>query len=115
MTPLRIQLRRTRGWKKPDNTIVVSRPSKWGNPYRADKLGNETAVRCYRTELEWYLSGKTLRPLTVMEKGLRELRGHHLACWCKLCPAHRDGKPLGVTCPDCAPCHADVLGEAANR
>jgi hypothetical protein len=34
MTPKRIQLRRTRGWRKPDNTVVVARPTKWGNPFK---------------------------------------------------------------------------------
>lgn len=30
----RIQLQRTKGWKLPPNTVVVARPSRWGNPYR---------------------------------------------------------------------------------
>lgn len=33
-TPKRIQLRRTKGWRKPEGAVVVSRPSKWGNPFR---------------------------------------------------------------------------------
>ena len=33
MTPRRIQLRRTRGWRLPASAIVVSRPSRWGNPF----------------------------------------------------------------------------------
>jgi hypothetical protein len=45
---------------------------------------------------------------------LPTLRGKHLACWCHLCAAHKDGKPAGTKCPDCAPCHADVLLELAN-
>ena len=44
----------------------------------------------------------------------RFLRGKDLACWCHLCDAHKDGKPLGVECADCAPCHVDVLLEIAN-
>lgn len=45
----------------------------------------------------------------------RASRGHNLACWCGLCDAHRaSGRPLGTTCPDCAPCHADLLLEIAN-
>lgn len=31
--PERIQLRRTKGWRKPDGAIVVARPSRWGNPF----------------------------------------------------------------------------------
>ena len=27
----RIQLRRTKGWRKPEGAIVVARPSRWGN------------------------------------------------------------------------------------
>jgi hypothetical protein len=36
--PQRIQLSREKGWRKPEGTVVVSRPSKWGNPfgYRKD-------------------------------------------------------------------------------
>lgn len=33
--PKRIQLRRTKGWRKPVGAVVVSRPSVWGNPFRA--------------------------------------------------------------------------------
>lgn len=32
--PQRIQLSREKGWRKPEGAIVVSRPSKWGNPFR---------------------------------------------------------------------------------
>jgi hypothetical protein len=31
--PERIQLSRAKGWRKPPGAIVVSRPSKWGNPF----------------------------------------------------------------------------------
>ncbi len=34
--PKRIQLRRTKGWQKPEGVIVVSRPGKWGNPFRVN-------------------------------------------------------------------------------
>lgn len=32
--PERIQLSRKKGWRKPENTVVVARRSKWGNPVR---------------------------------------------------------------------------------
>ena len=31
--PKRIQLSRTKGWRKPEGAVVVSRPTKWGNPF----------------------------------------------------------------------------------
>lgn len=39
--PERIQLRRTRGWRKPAGAVVVARPSRWGNPFR---LGGESGT-----------------------------------------------------------------------
>lgn len=32
--PERIQLSRKKGWRKPENTVVVARPTRWGNPFR---------------------------------------------------------------------------------
>jgi hypothetical protein len=32
--PERIQQKRTAGWRKPENTVSVARPSRWGNPFR---------------------------------------------------------------------------------
>lgn len=34
-----IQLKRIRGYRKPPDAIVVSRPSRWGNPYRIGDKG----------------------------------------------------------------------------
>lgn len=89
--PTRVQLRRTKGWRKPAGTIVVARPSKWGNPF---KITNERdaaeAVAEYRTWVE-------TQP-ELIEDAKRELAGRDLLCWC------RPG----------APCHADVLLEIAN-
>ncbi len=32
----RIQLSRRRGYRKPEGTVVVARPSGWGNPFRVN-------------------------------------------------------------------------------
>jgi hypothetical protein len=92
--PERIQLRRTRGWRKPASVIVVSRPSKWGNPYRVGVDGD--AAQCaaaYRCAL---LAGEL--GVTVADVR-RELTGRDVACWCA--PG--------------APCHGDVLLELADE
>lgn len=34
LPPQRIQLRRVKGWRLPDGTVSVARPTKWGNPFR---------------------------------------------------------------------------------
>jgi len=87
---MRVQLRRAKGWRMPENTVKVSRPSKWGNPFVVGKNGvvdGADAVRRYRAIAVQF-------PVS----GLAELRGSNLACWCR---------------PD-QPCHADVLLELAN-
>lgn len=104
--PERIQLSRAKGWRMPENTVKVSRPGRWGNPFyptdvymtgpkRGQEAGVSGAVQAFRNALENDLKrekdGK-------VKKALDELRGKNLACWCKL------GEP----------CHADVLLELAN-
>lgn len=71
----REQLRRTRGWRKPTNTIVVSRPSRWGNPYPVRCHGRSQALQLYVTYLRQ-------RP-DLLSAIREELAGHNLACWCR--------------------------------
>jgi hypothetical protein len=89
--PRRIQLRRTRGWLKPTGAVVVSRPSRYGNPFPASG-DRALAVARFR---EWIEGPHS----TITAEDLESLRGKDLCCWCPL-----DG-----------PCHADVLLELANR
>ena len=94
--PRRIRLQRTAGWRKPEGAIVVSRPSRWGNPHpfrEATPEERARVVELYRRDLAAGRLGFTEADVR------RELAGRDLACWCPL-----DG-----------PCHADVLLEAANR
>ncbi|WP_404474785.1 DUF4326 domain-containing protein [Microbacterium aerolatum] len=109
--PKRIQLSRRKGWRKPENTIVVARPSKWGNPWRVGRsplsghlLGCHDSMRSAREHVV-ELFEMHIGPLGLYEYDadtlarLRtELAGKNLACWC----------PLDQ------PCHADVLLELAN-
>lgn len=100
MKQVRIQRKRTRGWKMPPNTIYVGRGSKWGNPYQAGKDGDGAPaylVRLYREYLDRLLAADSPARASCLE-ALAELRGKNLACWC----------PLDK------PCHADVLLELAN-
>lgn len=115
--PARIQLRRAAGWRKPANAIVVSRPSKWGNPFRivrdssrdcwlVNDSGGEVAVFATSDEARDYAVQRYRESLTPnqIERARTELRGHDLACWCPLF----DEQNRRV------PCHADVLLEIAN-
>jgi hypothetical protein len=88
--PRRIQRSRARGWKMPENTVYVGRPSAWGNPFGLRDFPDAAdAVERYRA---WITSAPGHAAMA------RELRGRNLACWCRLDQ----------------PCHADVLLELAN-
>lgn len=91
--PRRVQQRRTKGWRKPENTVSVARPSKWGNPYPVDQFGREHAVIGFRAAL---IEGRLTR--ITIDDVRRELAGKNLMCFCALDE----------------PCHADVLLEIAN-
>jgi hypothetical protein len=112
MSPVRIQRKRVKGWRMPENTVYVGRPSKWGNPHH------------WQDYSEWYPDAEpddlrrmatsdfkhfTLDPALIPREWPKpryaslgevrsELAGKDLACWC----------PLDQ------PCHADVLLEIAN-
>ena len=87
--PIRIQRKRQRGWRKPDNTKCVDRGTPWGNPFKVGPdMSPEEAVKRYRE-----LGEDALPDAIIM------IRGMNLACYC----------PLDQ------PCHADVLLEWANQ
>lgn len=123
--PVRIQRSRRKGAKmtSPNGlpVVYVGRPTKWGNPFRAEGCAvvdcatggilyrrpspseaRASAVRLYRA----YLDNDGTQPGAIRDEGgamlkalaRDELRGKNLACWCKL------GEP----------CHADVLLELAR-
>lgn len=106
--PQRVQLRRTKGWRKPEGAVVVARPSKWGNPFEVGELvpaGDppELQRRATRSDVVEmfgdYAAGLLIAKPRWTDADLAELRGKDLACWC----------------PEGQPCHADVLIELANR
>lgn len=105
MIPIRIQRKRTKGWKMPQGAVYVGRGSKWGNPFKVGELcsskrnshggcnqifvtDNEVAVASFQRFLS----------LELRIAAREHLKGKNLACWCKLDEL----------------CHADVLLEIAN-
>ena len=90
--PQRLQRSRRKGGRLPDDAVVVTRPTKWGNPH-ALEIGRAEAVARYREDL---LAGRLAIRVDDVK---RELRERDLACYC----------PLSE------PCHADVLLAIANE
>jgi hypothetical protein len=90
--PIRIQRRRTKGWKMPQGVIYVGRGTVYGNHYSVERYGRDRAIDLFERDLNSPY-GKHMRAQIVVA-----LAGKDLACWCKL-----DEK-----------CHADVLLRTAN-
>ncbi len=105
MEAKRIQLRRSKGWRIPANTIKVDRSTRWGNPYKVGtvanhpKTGKPIAVTCKEDAIALFaMHLKVGEGAKLAVAARQELRGKNLACWCE----EGDG------------CHADVLLAIAN-
>lgn len=120
--PKRIQRLRTKGAKLPSGCVCVTRPGKWGNPFKVggwymkgdpdgrragplrmlfcqsyfqDRMDPRfTEIKTAEECVEWFRWY-----MAETKKDLSELRGKDLACWCEIGAA----------------CHADVLLELANE
>lgn len=118
--PRRIQRKRTEGWRLPDNAVIVSRPSRWGNPFtiqsaRDAEMGNprSAAAANYAEWLrvgtaggwyeETYRIGRQVLDRRRILAELHTLRGRDLAC---TCPLPEPGQPDH--------CHGAVLLALAN-
>ncbi len=106
--PIRVQLRRTKGWKMPPNTVKVDRSTGWGNPYRIGEdlieFGGQPAVRIIRgATAQQCVDAFRAEAIPHTRSIQQRFRGKNLACWC---PLHRNGEYV--------PCHADVLLSLAN-
>ncbi len=127
--PVRVQLRRTKGWKMPPNTVKADRSTRWGNPWTP---GDPGTVRIAMLRGGWDVCRL---PMAVTRAGAvdrhrRWMRGefttpdgairmnHPLydAVICDVPPevSALRGKNLACWCALDAPCHADVLLEIAN-
>lgn len=105
MTPRRIQLRRTRGWRMPENTVKVDRSTRWGNPLRVGMWKGYTAAQAVADFRRWIMRDLSVRSYENafgqppgLDEIRRELRGKNIACWCG----------------EDDPCHGDVYLELAN-
>lgn len=129
--PKRIQLRRTKGWRKPEGAIVVARPTKFGNPWTIQyKFGHwhvyqgprlcwtavtlNTRAAAHIVAVGYYCSwlkhNRVPGHSALKIKALSALRNAILDAIPDLA-----GHDLACWCPLDQPCHADVLLEIANQ
>jgi hypothetical protein len=120
--PRRVQLRRSKGWRMPANTLKVDRTTCWGNPYvvgfcgltleRCIALYRNTVLGIWDPGMLTDMTDDQVRQIYALHCAWRArnpqppwmLEGRNLACWCRL-PAQGE--------QDC--CHAAVLLELANQ
>jgi len=109
--PQRIQRKRTKGWRMPPGAVCVTRPGRYGNPFRSgDRAADVENFRLCVSEYPvpadrirmWLKAGGNVATLIALASRAwwvkRDLGGRDLCCWC----------PLDQ------PCHADALLELAN-
>lgn len=118
MSPQRIQRKRAKGWRMPENTVYVGRGTKWGNPFAVGaSIPSDSPLFAYVSTPLHPMNLANLSQVSILDAeraveafefwlveqphlmlSSHELEGKNLACWCK----------------EDAPCHADVLLELAN-
>jgi len=82
----RVHFNRFEGKRMPDKTVLVTRITRYGNPFPVSEFGREEALRLYKQYyLPWILKWKML--------DLAPLAGKDLAC----------------DCQQDEDCHADIL------
>lgn len=110
--PKRIQRRRTKGWRMPENAVYVGRPTWFGNPFKVGVHGKAgECVAKYRDLLNRFPSVEALKEWQDAGGNSTQwvvLAGRVEWCWDRIV-----GKDLVCWCPLNRECHADVLLELA--
>lgn len=138
MKPARIQLSRTKGWRMPPDTVKVTRPGPFGNPYvvQHDPLWNGGRIHALtgepivmdgpwqcalpRTDGQrseagfWFVNREDAlrKAVDLFRYRIEELA---IGAMLRECLPELRGKNLACWCKADQPCHADVLLELANR
>lgn len=135
--PVRIQRKRTRGWKMPPNTVYVGRGSIWGNPFVVGSqsgifdgldgrplgfrdqpeilipsLSLERCIELYRDLVSGSVSPEMYPFGHEWSREMHKKCGGHPS---EIARLFLKGKDVACWCPLAQPCHADVLLELANK
>lgn len=112
----RIQRKREKDWKMPENAKYVGRPTKWGNPFRLAKGGwieyYSTSPNLENKWQRWSVS-RGFEPIDVVELYSMWLRREFFGGNAMLPTPPNieelEGKDLACFCPPSQPCHVDVI------
>lgn len=133
MKPIRVQRKRTKGWRMPPNTLYVGRPTKWGNPFRViyaigtwmvktdvddlcTRILIENGHAFYRTKEEAIKDSVKLYEIWLFPYTHKtgRLEDYYISKIHSDEIAELTGKNLACFCPLNQPCHADILLKYAN-
>jgi hypothetical protein len=122
--PIRIHRERVKGWKLPEGAVIVTRPSRWGNPFAIGELvqqfpggyaklyAGSQLPGVYFSDDPGHAVRYEIRPVADRADAVDLFRAHLLQYPALLIPPIREhlaGKDLACWCPLSEPCHADVL------
>lgn len=116
MKPKRIQRKRSKGWRKPENAIIIDRTSRYGNPFKVgqryryilalalmgfkdDDLINGIFVKDNAHAVELYKRMINVFTAKARKEFFATFKGKDVVCFCKLDE----------------PCHGDVILKEANK
>jgi len=105
MKPTRVQMSRRKGFRLPENTVVVARPTKWGNPH---------SWKGYEVDVPWDVDKDRFRRQLAVEDFVRDLKHGELRFTVDDVRRELRGKNLACWCTD-DECHATVLLRIANE
>ncbi|MFF2852623.1 DUF4326 domain-containing protein [Streptomyces sp. NPDC058001] len=119
--PIRIQRRRTPGWRKPEGAVYVGRPTRFANPARIVRADRGLTI-------QWGATGRSVGTYPADGVEARRYATELYRSWldlpeqadtCALFRALLHGRDLTCWCPLPAPgepdhCHAAVLLELAS-
>ncbi len=116
MKPKRIQRKRSKGWKKPVNAIIVDRTSRYGNPFKVGQryryvtalalmrfkgndLINGIFIKDNAHAVDMYKRMVNIFTTKTRKEYFESFRGKDVVCFCKLDDL----------------CHGDVILKEANK
>jgi hypothetical protein len=119
--PVRIQRKRTKGWRKPEGAVYVGRPTRFSNPFALAPAASQRGGPLDTWAVEY--KGRTLgrwddiadARAEAADRYARWIREPKRASTRALFRILLHGRDLMCWCPLDEPCHADVLLELANR
>lgn len=116
--PIRIQRKRTKGWKKPIGAVNCTRPGNYGNPFTVEKYGLEKSLKLFDmffTESTIYAFPAEARQDAMSSKLFTHYKRSDFASTTDMIVKELKGKDLMCFCPFDKPCHANILLVIANQ